>query len=100
MGEVSYRPPHANYDDSAAGNDFGEYISYQTAKAALNMEALTIAHKIKAKNLDITMLALDPGDIPTKLSRWAGNTNMEHSVTGMVKAIEEATIDLSGSYLP
>ncbi|KAE8414596.1 hypothetical protein BDV36DRAFT_239007 [Aspergillus pseudocaelatus] len=84
---------------SLGENDFGEYISYRTAKAALNMETVTIAHEMKAKNLNITMLALDPGDIPTKLSRWAGNTNMEQSITGMVKIIEEATIDISGSYL-
>ncbi|KAJ5799668.1 uncharacterized protein N7518_001736 [Penicillium psychrosexuale] len=84
---------------SLGENDFGEYVSYRAAKAALNMETVTIAHEMKAKNLNITMLALDPGDIPTKLSRWSGNTNMEQSVKGMVKIIEEATVDISGSFL-
>jgi hypothetical protein len=63
------------------------------------METVTIAHEIKAKNLNITLLALDPGDIPTRLSRWEGNSDMEKSVTGMAKIIEEATVDISGSYL-
>ncbi|OBT64480.1 hypothetical protein VE03_05374 [Pseudogymnoascus sp. 23342-1-I1] len=84
---------------SLSENDFGEYISYRTTKAALNMETVTIAHEMKARNLNITMLALDPGDVPTKLSKWAGNTDMEKSINGMVKIIEEATIDISGSYL-
>lgn len=63
------------------------------------METITIAHEMKAKNLKITMLALGPGDIPTKLSGWTGHTVMEESITGMVKIIEKATIDISGSYL-
>lgn len=83
----------------ATENDFGEYISYRVAKAALNMATVTIAHEMNAKNLNITMLAVDPGDIPTKLSKWSGNTNMEQSIQGMVKIIEEATIDISGSFL-
>ncbi|KAJ5710329.1 hypothetical protein N7488_004485 [Penicillium malachiteum] len=80
-------------------NDFGEYISYRTAKAALNMETVTIAHELKAKSLNITVLALDPGHVPTRLSRWEGTTEMEASIQGMVKIIEEAEADLSGSYL-
>lgn len=83
----------------ATENDFGKYISYRVAKAALNMATVTIAHEMNAKNLNITMLAVDPGDIPTKLSKWSGNTNMEQSIQGMVKIIEEATIDISGSFL-
>ncbi|GIK02040.1 hypothetical protein Aspvir_006083 [Aspergillus viridinutans] len=79
-------------------NDFGEYISYRTAKAALNMETVTIAHELKARNLNVTVLALDPGDVPTKLSGWEGTTDMEASIRGMVKIIEEAEVDLSGSY--
>lgn len=62
------------------------------------METVTIAHELKAKNLNITMLALDPGDVPTRLSRWEGTTDMEASIRGMVKIIEEAEVDVSGSY--
>ncbi|KAK2590911.1 hypothetical protein QQS21_011409 [Conoideocrella luteorostrata] len=84
---------------SISENDFGQFVSYRTAKAALNMETVTIAHELKAKNLNITMLMLDPGDIPTRLTKWVGNTSMLSSVNGMVKIIEEATLDMSGSYL-
>ncbi|PGH23135.1 hypothetical protein AJ80_02765 [Polytolypa hystricis UAMH7299] len=47
---------------NCAENGFGEYISYRPAKTALNQETITIAHGMKAKNLNITVLALDPGE--------------------------------------
>lgn len=63
------------------------------------METVTIAHEMKAKGLNITMIAIDPGDIPTKLSKWSGNSNMDDSIKGIVKIIDEATIDSSGSFI-
>lgn len=62
------------------------------------METVTIAHELKAKSLNVTVLAVDPGDVPTMLSRWEGTTDMEASIKGMVKIIEDADVDVSGSY--
>ena len=58
-----------------------------------------MAHEFKAANLNITVLALDPGDIPTRLSRWKGGTNMDESIKGMVGIIERATLDMSGDFI-
>ena len=65
----------------------------------MNQLTISLAHEMRAANLNITVLALDPGDIPTKLSRWQGTTSMEESVKGMVGIIERATIDMSGAFI-
>jgi len=65
----------------------------------LNQQTITVAHELKAAGEKITLLALDPGDIPTRLSRWQGTTTMEQSVRGMVEVIENASVDISGSYM-
>lgn len=80
-------------------NNFGQYVSYRVPKTGLNQLTVTIAHEMKAAKLNITVLALDPGDIPTKLSRGQGKTDMDESVRGMVGIVEGATVDRSGSYL-
>ena len=69
------------------------------AKSALNQQTVTIAHELKAAGSNVTMLALDPGEIPTRLSRGNSNTGMDKSVRGMVEIIEKATLADSGKFL-
>ncbi|KAH8591408.1 short chain dehydrogenase [Bisporella sp. PMI_857] len=83
---------------SISGNDRGRCISYRIAKAALNQQTVTIAHELKAADSTITMIMLDPGDIPTRLSRGNGKTGIDESVRGMVEIIEKATIQDSGCF--
>ncbi|KAJ5949542.1 hypothetical protein N7454_001126 [Penicillium verhagenii] len=61
-------------------NDFGEYISYRAAKAALNMETVTIAHELKAKDLNITVLALDPGMFQRDLVVTSGGMGIKFHI--------------------
>ena len=69
------------------------------AKSALNQQTVTIAHELRAANSMVTMLAVDPGDVPTRLSRGNGKTDIDKSVRGIVKIIETATLEDSGSFL-
>jgi hypothetical protein len=59
---------------------------------------VTIAHELKAAGMNITMLMLDPGDIPTRLSRGNGKTDIDQSVRAMVGIIEKATMRDSGCF--
>lgn len=80
-------------------NDRGRCLSYRMAKAALNQQTVTIAHELRAADSKVIMLALDPGDVPTRLSRGNGKTDIDESVRGLVKIIETATLADSGSFL-
>ena len=69
------------------------------AKSALNQQTVSISHELKAAGSSVIMLALDPGDVPTRLSRGNGKTDMDKSVRGMVEIIEKATLADSGKFL-
>lgn len=79
-------------------NDRGRCISYRMAKSALNQQTVTIAHELRSTGHNITMLALDPGDVPTRLSRGNGKTAVDESVRGMASLIENATMADSGGF--
>lgn len=83
----------------AAENDRGRCISYRIAKTALNQQTVTIANELKVAGSEVIMLALDPGDVPTRLSRGNGKTDIDKSVRGIVEIIETATLADSGSFL-
>ncbi|PLB41776.1 uncharacterized protein BDW47DRAFT_41584 [Aspergillus candidus] len=48
---------------------------------------------------NIAVLCVDPGDVPTKLGRRAGDIDLSDSVRGMCAQIEEATIDDTGLFV-
>ena len=83
----------------AAENDRGRCISYRIAKTALNQQTVTIANELKAAGSKVIILAVDPGDVPTRLSRGHGKTDIDKSVRGIVEIIETATLADSGSFL-
>ena len=69
------------------------------AKSTLNQQAMTIADELRATGSEIILLALDPGDLPTCLSRGNRETNIDKSVRGMVEFVEKVTLEDSGSFL-
>ncbi|RSL46146.1 hypothetical protein CEP53_010433 [Fusarium sp. AF-6] len=48
---------------------------------------------------NIAVLLVDPGDVPTKLIRWAGDIDLNDSVRGMFGQIEKATIEDTGLFV-
>ena len=85
--------------DLIAANDCGTYVSYRVPKTALNALSVTIGIELKAAKENIAVLCIDPGDVPTKLSHWAGDIKLEDSVRGMYDQIEKATIEDSGLFV-
>ncbi|EMR64067.1 putative short chain dehydrogenase protein [Eutypa lata UCREL1] len=84
---------------SIAANDCGTHISYRVPKSALNALSISIAIELRAANDNIAVLCVDPGDVPTKLSRWAGDIDLNDSVRGMYEQIEKATIEDTGLFV-
>ena len=82
-----------------AENDRGRCIGYRMAKTALNQQTVTIANELKAAGFNVIMIAVDPGDVPTRLSRGNGKTDIDKSVRGIVEIIESANLVDSGSFL-
>ncbi|RSM15766.1 hypothetical protein CDV31_004867 [Fusarium ambrosium] len=84
---------------SIAANDCGTHISYRVPKSALNALSISIAIELKEAKENIAVLLVDPGDVPTKLSRWAGDIDLNDSVRGMFGQIEKATIEDTGLFV-
>lgn len=84
---------------SVADNDCGTHISYRVPKSALNALSVSLHFELKAAKEKIAVLLVDPGDVPTKLSRWAGDIDLNDSVRGMYDQIEKATLEDSGLFV-
>ncbi|KAG8156730.1 hypothetical protein KVR01_013335 [Diaporthe batatas] len=84
---------------SIAANDCGTHISYRVPKSALNALSISVSQELKTAKENIAVLCVDPGDVPTKLSRWEGWINFDDSVRGMYEQIEKATINDTGLFV-
>jgi len=69
------------------------------AKSALNQQTVTLALDLKEAGHGITVMALSPGFIPTRLSKFKGHIDMDESVQGMVSIIEKATMEDNGKFV-
>ena len=69
------------------------------AKAAVNQQAKTLALDFQRDNIPVTTLALDPGWIKTRLTRWKGRDDIVEACNGMVDVIERLTLEMSGQFI-
>ena len=81
-----------------AEDHHGRCINYRIAKTAFNQQTITIANELKLADSKVIVLAVDPGDVPTRLNQGHGKTSIDDSVRGIVKIIETATIADSKSF--
>ncbi|KAK7742380.1 hypothetical protein SLS53_004525 [Cytospora paraplurivora] len=64
----------------------------------MSVQTKTIAQAFKAGNDRIIFLALEPGYLPTRLTGWKGEDDMEKSIKGMVDIIERADYADTGNF--
>ncbi|RYN65040.1 hypothetical protein AA0117_g12209 [Alternaria alternata] len=83
---------------SIGENDNGTKIGYKLAKTALNQENRTIAMDLKSKGSKISLMAVSPGWVKTKLSGWLGDTDIDDSVNGMYAILEKLTMEETGNF--
>jgi hypothetical protein len=65
----------------------------------LNSLRITIGLELKAVKENTAVLCIDPGTVPTRLSRGAGDIKLENSVRGMYNKIEKVRIENSGLFV-
>jgi NAD(P)-dependent dehydrogenase (short-subunit alcohol dehydrogenase family) len=79
------------------GDNSGGWIPYRTSKAALNMAWSCLA--IEARPRGVTVVALSPGWVKTRMGGAGAEITTEQSVGDMRRLIERLSIDDSGSFL-
>jgi NAD(P)-dependent dehydrogenase (short-subunit alcohol dehydrogenase family) len=75
----------------------GGWVPYRTSKAALNMAWSTLA--IEARKQGVTVVALSPGWVKTRMGGAGAEITAEESVSDMRALIERLSIDDTGKFL-
>ncbi|KAJ8132596.1 hypothetical protein O1611_g1027 [Lasiodiplodia mahajangana] len=83
---------------SIAGTDGGR-LSYRMAKAALNQQTASLAADFKEKGINVALVAVHPGRVPTRMSGGSGTDDLVKSVRCMVKIAKDLDMQTSGRYL-
>ena len=90
---VSITSKMGSIDDKTSG---GSYI-YRSSKTALNSMMQSLRHDLKSQG--IATLTLHPGWVRTDMGGVGGWIDAFESVQGMIKQINNLTINDSGKYL-
>ncbi|OTA54152.1 NAD(P)-binding protein [Hypoxylon sp. EC38] len=77
----------------------GGRLSYRMAKAALNQQTASLAVDFREKNINVVLVAVHPGRVPTRMSGGKGHDNLQASAKGMIKIVEDLNRQTSGRYL-
>ncbi len=56
----------------------GTCMAYRVAKAALNQGAVTMAREWEKEGRNVTMICVQPGYVPTRLTRWGWGRGHGH----------------------
>jgi len=75
----------------------GGWVPYRTSKAALNMAWNSLA--LEARKLGVTVVALSPGWVKTRMGGVGAEITSEESVSDMRELIDRLTIEDSGRFL-
>jgi NAD(P)-dependent dehydrogenase (short-subunit alcohol dehydrogenase family) len=69
------------------------------AKPALNRQTASLAADFKAQGINVALIAVHPGRVPTRMSGSNGSVDLGESAKGMVKIVEELNLENSGRFL-
>lgn len=86
-------------DLASISNTDGGRISYRMAKTALNQQTASLAADFKAQGINVALVAVHPGRVPTRMSGGSGSVELGESAKGMIKIVEELNMENSGRYL-
>lgn len=82
---------------SMADNGSGGYYGYRMSKAALNAAGVSLAIDLKAQGVAVAIL--HPGAVRTEMTGGSGMIDAGESVRGLLRRIDELTLDQSGRFL-
>ncbi|KAI0108878.1 hypothetical protein GGR51DRAFT_570132 [Nemania sp. FL0031] len=86
-------------DLASIANTDGGRLSYRMAKAALNQQTASLAADFKKGGINVALVTVHPGRVPTRMSGNDGTDNLMGSAYGMVKIVKELNMQTSGRYL-
>ena len=90
---VSITSKMGSIEDNTSG---GSYI-YRSSKSALNMVMRSLQHDLQSQG--IATLTLHPGWVKTDMGGMNALINVDQSVVGMMKIIDNLTLENSGQFL-
>ena len=82
---------------SMADNGSGGYYGYRMSKAALNAAGVSLAIDLKAQGVAVAIL--HPGAVRTEMTGGSGMIDADESVRGLLRRIDELTLEGSGRFL-
>jgi NAD(P)-dependent dehydrogenase (short-subunit alcohol dehydrogenase family) len=80
---------------SIADNSSGNYFGYRASKTAVNQVATNLMHEFKPRGIAVAIL--HPGLVATEMTGGQGITP-EDSARGLIKRIDDLTIETSGGF--
>ena len=69
------------------------------AKTALNQQTASLAADFREKGINVVLVAVHPGRVPTRMSGGNGTDDLNESARGMIKIVEDLDVKSSGRYL-
>jgi len=82
---------------SLADNTSGGMYGYRVSKAGVNMVGKNLAEDLKKR--EIAVLLLHPGMVATDMTaRWGGGITPNESVLGLVKRMEDSSMEHTGKF--
>lgn len=82
---------------SIADNTSGSSYGYRMSKVALSMAGKSLAHDLKPRGIAVAIL--HPGLVQTRMTNFtSGGITPEESVQGLLKRIDELTLDNTGTF--
>lgn len=73
--------------------------SYRMAKAALNQQTASLGAEFREGGVNVALVAVHPGRVPTRMSGGNGTVDLTESAYGMVKIVEALSLETSGQFL-
>jgi len=74
-------------------------MAYRAAKAALNQSTVTMVREWEKEGREVTMVCIEPGFIPTRLTGWDGVDDMDTCISGLMKVFKALTPKDNGTLI-
>jgi NAD(P)-dependent dehydrogenase (short-subunit alcohol dehydrogenase family) len=82
---------------SIGDNTSGDYYGYRMSKVALSMAGKSLAHDLKSRGIAVAIL--HPGLVQTRMTDFTTDgITPEESVKGLLKRIDELTLENTGTF--
>lgn len=74
-------------------------MAYRVAKTALNQVMVTFAREFEKKGQNITVVCVEPGFLPTRLTGYDFVDDMDTSIRGLMDVIQGLKKEDSGTFI-